>query len=51
MGFTTLIMAIVLYGFIAFSFFRKKDYPMTLVFICYAVSNIGFLLAFLKTGK
>jgi hypothetical protein len=51
MGVTALVLGIFLYMVIAYDFYRKKDYPLCLVFICYGVANIGFILAALKSGK
>lgn len=51
MGVGALIIGSLLYLVVAFDFFRKKDYPLCMVFICYAVANIGFILAALKNGK
>ena len=50
-GVGALIIGSLLYLVVAFDFYRKKDYPLCMVFICYAVANIGFILAALKNGK
>ena len=51
MGPIALVLGIVLYIIVAYDFYSKKDYPLCLVFICYAIANIGFILAALRSGK
>ena len=51
MGVTALILGILLYLVVAYDFYSKKDYPLMIVFICYALANIGFIMAALKSGK
>lgn len=38
-----LAICFVLYCVIAVSNFRQKDYPHALIWICYALSQLGFL--------
>lgn len=43
MGITALIAAIILYCIVATDLAIKKDYAMSMVFGCYALSNVGFI--------
>ncbi len=48
MGPVALILGIILYIIVAIDFYKREDYPLCLVFICYAVANIGFIWAALR---
>lgn len=50
MGPIALALGIVLYLLAAWDFYRKSNFPLCWVFVCYALSNIGFLCASLKAG-
>ena len=51
MGVPALILGILLYIVVAYDFYSKKNYPLCLVFLCYALANVGFIMAALKSGK
>lgn len=51
MGVSALVLGIFLYIVVAYDFYSKKNYPLCLVFFCYAVANIGFIMAALKSGE
>ena len=51
MGVTALILGILLYIVVAYDFYSKENYPLMIVFICYALANIGFIMAAPKSGK
>jgi len=43
MGVYAIIMAMILYGIIAVSNIRDKDYPHAFIWFSYALSQVGFL--------
>ena len=43
MGITALILSIVLYLIIAAQSYLDKDYSHCMIWICYALANVGFL--------
>jgi hypothetical protein len=45
MGPVALILSIFLYLIASYDFYKKNNFPLCWVFICYALSNIGFLFA------
>lgn len=50
MGPIALILSCILYLVAAYDFYRKQNYPMSWVFVCYALSNIGFIFASMAAG-
>jgi hypothetical protein len=38
-----LVLAFILYTWIAITYGIKKDWPMLFIFLCYAGSQIGFI--------
>jgi len=43
MGWWALILASILYLIVAIDLCIKKNYPLSVVFLCYAVANIAYL--------
>jgi len=43
MGMWALILAFLLYLVVSIDLFSKKNYALSLVFLCYAVSNLAYI--------
>ena len=43
MGFWLLAVTLVIYGFVAFDYWTRGDYPHAWAFVCYAGANMGFM--------
>ena len=43
MGWWALVLAFVLYLIVAIDLYNKKNYPLAVVFLCYAIANIAYL--------
>ena len=44
MGATALILAFVLYMVVSIDLaVNKKNYPLALIFLCYAIANLGYI--------
>jgi len=43
MGAIALVLAFVLYLVVAVDLAAKKNYPLSLVFVCYAVANLAYI--------
>lgn len=43
MGVYVISASILLYTLMSISNFKDKDYPHTMIWICYALANVGFL--------
>ena len=50
MGPIALVISCILYLIASYDFYKKRNYPMSWVFLCYALSNIGFFYASLASG-
>ena len=49
MGFWALAISTVLYGIVCADLVIEKNYPLALIFLCYAIANIGYIwLAYYK---
>jgi len=43
MGLYALILSTILYGVVSVDLVYRKNYPLALVFLCYAVANVGYM--------
>jgi hypothetical protein len=43
MGAIALVLAFVLYLIVAIDLLSKKNYALSLVFVCYAVANLAYI--------
>jgi len=52
MGWWALILAFVLYLIVSVDLLIKKNYPLSIIFFCYAITNIAYLwLAYYQEVK
>lgn len=50
MGITALIISIILYILIGIQSYLDDDYPHCMIWVCYAMANIGFLWHMIERG-
>ena len=43
MGAWALILAFILYFVVALELMYKKNYPLAIVFVCYAIANLAYI--------
>ena len=43
MGVWALVLSTILYIIVGIDLTLKKNYPLALVFVCYAVANVGYI--------
>lgn len=43
MGAWALILAFILYLIVALELAYKKNYPLAIVFVCYAIANLAYI--------
>lgn len=51
LGSFALWASVVLYGVVAFDYARDRNWPLMIVFLCYAIANIGFIWQMLRGEK
>jgi len=52
MGFWALVISTILYFIVSIDLCIKKNYPLALVFSCYAIANIAYIwMAYYKGGE